>query len=41
MPHAEVRVFVGAGHIVIDTHLADYVAAITGFAEAADAAGTT
>jgi pimeloyl-ACP methyl ester carboxylesterase len=36
LPHAETRVFVGAGHVAIDTHAAEYVAAVTALAAAVD-----
>jgi pimeloyl-ACP methyl ester carboxylesterase len=37
LPRAELRVFAGAGHVPVRTHAAEYVAAVTAFAEAADA----
>ena len=37
LPRAQTRVFVGAGHVPRDTHPAEYAAAVTAFAEAADA----
>ncbi len=39
LPRAELRVFAGAGHVPVRTHAAEYVAAVTAFADAADAAG--
>ena len=39
LPRAELRVFAGAGHVPVRTHAAAYVAAVTAFADAADAAG--
>jgi pimeloyl-ACP methyl ester carboxylesterase len=37
LPHAETRVFAGAGHVPAQTHPAEYVAAVVAFAEAAKA----
>jgi pimeloyl-ACP methyl ester carboxylesterase len=36
LPRAQVHVFAGAGHVPLDTHPADYAAALTEFAKAAD-----
>ena len=41
MPLAEVRRFAGADHIVIGSHPAEYVEAVTALAATADAAGGT
>jgi pimeloyl-ACP methyl ester carboxylesterase len=38
LPYVQVHVFVGAGHVPLDTHAAEYVAVLTAFADAADAA---
>jgi pimeloyl-ACP methyl ester carboxylesterase len=38
LPCAEKRVFVGAGHVAIDTHAVEYVEAVTALAARADAA---
>jgi pimeloyl-ACP methyl ester carboxylesterase len=38
LPRAETRLFAGSGHVAIDTHPAEYAAAVAAFEEAADAA---
>lgn len=38
LPRAETRCFAGAGHVPVQTHPAEYAAAVAAFAEAAEAA---